>query len=130
MANDHPLARTFYTVFDKETGEILRSGQCAAADVDLQTGGRPTLGVIRGARGDDIEQKAVLPSNGAKPYLRQRGAADIATRRPKLAPAIEAIDQADVLVEALRAKGIDLTKADLTAAAETLQARRKATAKG
>lgn len=120
-----PPQRVTFTVYNPATGEILRSGYCSSTCVAKQA--KEGEAVLVGAQGHDIEDRVIIPASGAKPYLRKRSAADIATRRP--APAVS-VDPMEVLVEALRGQGINVSSADLTAAAGRLQAQRTAAAKG
>lgn len=115
---------TDFTVYDTATGEVLRSGRCAVRDVALQTGGKAGLGVLSGVRACDIRDKVIMPAKG-KHYTRRRAASEIAQREPKVAGPETLVDGHEVLLEALRAKGLNLSQADLDAAAGAVQARRK-----
>lgn len=119
----HYNGRTDYTVYDSATGEVLRSGYCSLRDLHLQA--RAGQAVLAGVKGRDIEDRVIIPINGAKPYLYRRSASDVAKRRPP-----ESVDPLAILIEALKAKGIEVSAGDLAAAAKGLQARRAVDAGG
>lgn len=123
--------RTNFTVYALDTGEVLRSGYCSAKDLQYQA--REGQGVLAGVKGHDVDDRVITPANAAQPYLRRRSKADCATRRqrpPEDGGQASPADPLAVLVEVFRAKGIEISQADLAAATASLQARRTVDARG
>jgi hypothetical protein len=111
--------RVNFTVYNPTTGEVIRSGYCSRRD--LATQARQGEAVIGGTKGHDVSDRVIVPANGAKPYLRRRAAAEVAVRARRELP----VDPFAALLEALKAKGIEVSEADLEAGARAVQARRK-----
>jgi hypothetical protein len=107
-----------YTIYDTETQLPTRRGgvseELLQSHIIDKLG--PTEGVLIGVNANLKEDRVVVPANGATPYLRRRAQAEIDARQNRVRPP----DQYEVLLEALRAQGIKLTDADLTAARDRL----------
>ena len=109
------MASTKFTIYDPTTGAITRSGVC---DSDLvHRFARPGEQILLGHRADPHRHRVSGHGTDARIHeLPESARPDRPTARP---------DQSSVLIEALRAKGIDLSAADLAAAVQTLKGRDK-----
>jgi hypothetical protein len=104
-----------FTIYDPATGDILRTGHCRPMDLNLQA--KAGEAMIESAA-DYIRDRVVIPS-GSAPYLRRRSASSIAERLARFRPSPPP-STAEVILEALKAKGIAITEAELTAARSRL----------
>ncbi len=111
-----------YTVFDTTTMLPKRTGgvQEHLLDSHIIRRLKAREGMLLGIAANLREERVVAPLSGAEPYLRRRTQAEIDAARARF-PA-SGPDRLTVLMEALRAKGIAPSEAELHAAEARLRA--------
>jgi hypothetical protein len=105
-----------YTLYDRSTGDVLRSGALAEEHLPQATAQH---GLVRGLQVKRSLQRinpATLQPEPRPITHRQAWRDSLPSPEPT---------EIDVVLEALRTKGIDLKAGDLSAAAASLQARRR-----
>lgn len=106
-----------FTVYDPATGNIIRSGQCMDCDLNSQAG--PGEACVSGYITSYLSHRIDITDPALAPVLLTSEEVD--AKREALFPQAESgPDPMDVLLEALRAKGIIITDADLGTAQATL----------
>ncbi len=112
-----------FTIFDTQTLRPKRYGEVEESLLDKFVIQKMKSGedIIIGSKANLREDQVIAPINGAAPYLSRRPQADIdADRYREPQPTIE-----QVFLEILKAKGLDVTEADVLAATERVRTKLK-----
>lgn len=107
-----------YLTDGPDKGKILRTGYCAEALVPKQARAANEAALMGVA--DDVADRVFFPAEG-EPYVIQGPVAEVKKFNDHFKNRVAPPDQVTIMREALRAKGIDLSQADLDAAIARLR---------
>lgn len=106
---------SYFVVYDKQTGEIIRSGHCPSALIPLQVKGREADLAAMPATEPADDVGVFVDTTGTKPTLKAYPAAVRQARRtantPKEPP--RKTVSLEKLLAALKKRGIDIDPADV-----------------
>lgn len=107
------MASVKFTIYDPNTGEIMRSGVCAEELVERFN--KPGGAILRGHRADPLRHK--IDHRGGAPLILDRPPAEVAARRAaQVGPPAPGLEE---LLSVLNKRhGIKVTLADLRAEKE------------